>query len=133
MSDIAHSYNFLVREDHLDTFGHVNNAVYLELFEEARWDWITKNGYGLEEIKKTGLGPVVLEVHLVFKRELKLRQEITVDSTIMETKGKISTLKQEMRDKDRNLCCEAVFTFALFDLNKRKIVTPTEQWKKALS
>jgi thioesterase-3 len=28
-----------VRGYHLDLFGHVNNARYLEFLEEARWDW----------------------------------------------------------------------------------------------
>jgi thioesterase III len=27
----------LIREEHLDTFGHVNNARYLEIFGQARW------------------------------------------------------------------------------------------------
>ncbi len=43
------SYDVLILESHLDTFGHVNNAAYLTLFEESRWDFITKNGYGLKE------------------------------------------------------------------------------------
>ena len=54
-----HIYEFLVKEQHLDSFGHVNNAVYLTLFEEARWDLVTQNGYGLEETAKRKLGPVI--------------------------------------------------------------------------
>ncbi len=33
----AHEYHLLILEKHLDTFGHVNNASYLEILEEARW------------------------------------------------------------------------------------------------
>ena len=43
----VHDYQLVIREQHLDTFGHVNNAKYLEILEEARWDLITGNGYGL--------------------------------------------------------------------------------------
>ncbi len=46
----------VIREQHLDTFGHVNNARYLELFEQARWDFITDNGFGLEQVKASGTG-----------------------------------------------------------------------------
>ena len=34
-------YHTQIKEKDLDTLGHVNNAKYLELFEEARWDFIT--------------------------------------------------------------------------------------------
>lgn len=33
-----------VRNYHLDGYGHVNNARYLEFFEEARWAFIEKQG-----------------------------------------------------------------------------------------
>jgi len=32
----------------------MNNATYLTLFEEARLDLITKNGYGMDKIAATG-------------------------------------------------------------------------------
>ena len=51
-------YTVMIKENHLDTFGHVNNAAYLTLYEEARWDFITKNGYGLEVIQNEKKGPM---------------------------------------------------------------------------
>jgi hypothetical protein len=35
MLDHKHEYEALIHERHLDTFGHVNNAAYLEILEEA--------------------------------------------------------------------------------------------------
>lgn len=57
-------YEVVIRESHLDTFGHVNNATYLTLFEEARWDIVRSRGFGLDDIKRTGLGPTLLEVNV---------------------------------------------------------------------
>ena len=128
-----HIYKFQVKEHHLDTFAHVNNAVYLQLFEEARWDWITANGYGLEEVRSSGLGPVILEIKINFKRELKLRRQITINTYVSDAACKICTLKQEMIDEEGRLCCAAEFSFGLFDLNKRKLVNPTDKWLKAIS
>ena len=132
MTTPDHTYKLLIKEHHLDTFGHVNNAAYLELFEEARWDWITNNGYGLDKIRETGLGPVVLELTLSFRREITLRKEITVQTFVLEYKGKISKIRQEMIDSNGTLCCEATFTFGLFDTVKRRLVSPTEAWLRAL-
>jgi acyl-CoA thioester hydrolase len=65
-------------ESHIDTFGHVNNAAYLEILEEARWDLITRNGYGLDEVQRRRIGPIVLDVHLRFVRELRNRQAVII-------------------------------------------------------
>ena len=43
-------YPLTILEKHLDSFGHVNNATYLHLYEEARWDFITKRGFGLARV-----------------------------------------------------------------------------------
>jgi len=132
VADPNHIYVLKILEHHLDTFGHVNNATYLELFEEARWDWITKNGYGVDKVQSLKLGPVVLEIQISFRKELKLRNEITIESFLEEYRGRIATVKQHMKDSQGSICCTATFTFGLFDLNARKLVPPTEEWLKAL-
>ena len=41
------SHQVKIKEAHLDTLGHVNNAVYLVLFEEARWAYLEEKKYSL--------------------------------------------------------------------------------------
>lgn len=127
-----HRYSKQILEHHLDSFGHVNNATYLELFEEARWDLITNNGFGLQEIQKTKMGPVILEVNLKFMKELKNRESITIVTELIEQGKKIGKLRQQILLGDNSLSAEAIFTFALFDLKERKLLEPTPQWKKAI-
>ncbi len=122
----------LIREMHLDTFGHMNNAMYLQLFEQARWDLITQNGYDLNKIHQAKQGPVILDVYLKFAKELKLREEITITTELLEYKGKTGKIKQQMLKANGSLAAEAVFTFGLFDLQTRKLIEPTEEWKKAI-
>ncbi len=121
------SYPVVIKESYLDTFGHVNNATYLILFEEARWDFITKNGYGLKKIQETGLGPTILEINIRFKKEIRLREEIIIETQIVFYKNKIGKLLQKMMRGD-DVCCEAEFTIGLFSLHERKLVTPTKEW-----
>ncbi len=128
----VHEYPVLVLEHHLDSFGHVNNAAYLEILEEARWDLITANGYGLDEVHRRKTGPTVLELHLRFVREIRNRQRVTVRSWIASYSGKIGTLAQQIVDEAGSLCCDAVFTIGLFDLTARKLVRPTPEWIAAL-
>ena len=57
-----HKTKIELRFADIDAFGHVNNAVYLTLFEEARWEFVTNRGYGLKQIQEKQQGPVILAV-----------------------------------------------------------------------
>lgn len=128
-----HLYTFplTIQETYLDVFGHVNNATYLTLFEEARWDIITKNGYGLKKIMDTGIGPVILEIHIKFSRELRLRDEIIIETHIISHTKKVAKMMQKMI-RNGEVCCTAEFTVGLFSLKERKLVHPTPEWMAAM-
>jgi thioesterase-3 len=127
-----HEYPVLIRESHLDVFGHVNNAKYLEIFEEARWDWITRNGFGLKEIRERGIGPVVLEANLRFQREAVNRESMVVKSRTLAYDGKIGKVEQVLMRADGKPSCTGLFTIALFDTKARKLIAPTPEWLKAV-
>jgi len=128
----VHAYSIQIKERDIDFYGHVNNAVYLILYEEARWDMITSQGYSAKKIKETGYGPVVLEVNVKYLKELNLRDEIIIKSQVADYTKKIFCLKQEIW-RGEEICSLAEFKMALFDLNLRKIIHPTEAWLKAIS
>jgi YbgC/YbaW family acyl-CoA thioester hydrolase len=132
MKPLNHEYRLLIVEGHLDTFGHVNNAKYLELFEEARWDLITARGYGIEKIRETRLGPVILEARLKFRREVRNRENILIRSELVSYERTIATLLQRLEKEDGSLACEATFLIGLWDIDERKLVLPTPEWSKAV-
>jgi thioesterase-3 len=125
-------YDLMIKESHLDTFGHVNNAKYLEILEEARWDLISKNGFGLKDIMTKKIGPVILEVNLKFRKELKLREKIKVITQCTKHEGKIGYINQKIINEKGEDSAIAVFTYALFDLTSRKIIDPIPEWLKAI-
>lgn len=124
-------YEVVIRESHLDSFGHVNNAAYLTLFEEARWDFITRNGYGLQRVQELQQGPIVLELNIKFKNEITLREKIRITLELVNSRGKISHFRQEMIKQDGTVATELELTFGLFDLKTRRLIDPTPEWKKA--
>jgi thioesterase III len=126
-----HQYAYVIKETCLDSFGHVNNAAYLTLLEEARWDLVTKNGYGLDVIKKTGLGPTVLSINLNFSRELHARDEVVIETKMDAYERKIGKLSQRIM-RNGEVCCEANFVIGLFCMTERKLVLPTDAWLRAV-
>lgn len=131
MSNV-HEVQVLIRESHLDTFGHVNNATYLQLYEEARWDLITGRGFGLETVQRTRTGPVILEVRVQFRRELTNRELVTIRTELLSYEGKIGQMLQKVLKQDGSLASEATFVFGLMDLDKRRLIEPTPEWRKAV-
>jgi YbgC/YbaW family acyl-CoA thioester hydrolase len=122
-----------IKEFHLDSFGHVNNAAYVQLYEEARWDFITKNGFGLERIQREQKGPVLLDLQVRFKRELKNRERIRITSQTIEIKNsKILVLEQKMHKSDGKIASEATFTVGFFDLRERKLIDSGPDWLRAV-
>jgi thioesterase-3 len=125
-------YSVLIKEHHLDTFGHVNNATYLELLEEARWEFLNAHGINLKTIHDEGIGPIVLECHINFLKELRLRQPIVIESQMISFEKKIGVMRQDIMDEQRNLCSHAKMTFGVFDMSTRKLILPTVQWLLAI-
>lgn len=127
-------YKSLVQETYLDVYGHVNNAKYLELYEQARWHWLAEAGLTHKDLLVSGVGPVILKVELHFLKELKARQNFEIHTFSQSYKGKIFTLKQDLYLSEiQDKASTATFTGGLFDLKARKLIQPTPQWLELMS
>lgn len=131
MNAEIHQYPLTIQETDLDLYGHVNNTSYLILFEQARWDLITKNGWGLKKINEMKQGPVILELNLRFHKELNARDEIIIQTQMNSYLKKIGKMTQKMLRGDE-LCCTLDVTFGLFDLKERKLLLPNAEWLKGI-
>ena len=127
------TYELQIKEAHLDTFGHVNNAKYLELYEEARWDIIAHRDFGMDQIKERKMGPVLLEVNLKFKKELRNREVIKIVSKCKEmTHPLILGFEQSMIKENGDVASTVEMTVGLMDMKARKLIRPTPEWLYAI-
>ena len=83
---ITSVFKLTVRGYELDSFGHVNNAVYLQYAEEAKWHFFSESNT-LGVIEGLGLFPIILENNLRYMHEIKLHDEVRIE-TSWSTKGK---------------------------------------------
>lgn len=74
-------YNFSVRGYELDSYGHVNHAVYLNYLEQARWELFRNLGL-LGYFHENDLLLVVIDVHVRYSREISLFDEVIVRTGI---------------------------------------------------
>jgi len=84
-----------VRGYELDSFGHVNNAVYLNYLEQARWELVKEVGL-LAEMKEKSLFAVVTSLTIKYIRELKLFDNIEIISKFTVARAPFLTFKHEI-------------------------------------
>lgn len=78
-----------VRGYELDSFGHVNNAVYLNYGETAIWNFIRTAGL-MDATIGSGFFPVVLESTQRYIRELRIFDEVRIESEFHGSSGLVT-------------------------------------------
>jgi acyl-CoA thioester hydrolase len=111
-----------VRGYELDTQGHLNQAVYLQYSEHARWELLRAAGIQQNALVESGIGPVVLEVNIKYLRELRGGDEVEVTCEPGWSAGKVFQFKQQIIKKDGTVCAEIVLVGGVLDLRERKLV-----------
>jgi acyl-CoA thioester hydrolase len=106
------------------------NAAYLGASEDCRMSFLANNGFTMEEFRKRALGPVVLEDKFVYKKELRLLENFSVDLALlaMTRDGRRMKLRNTFRRETDGAEMAVVESVVLwFDLRERRpVVPPTE-------
>ena len=79
IKNFPHRMSLIVRGYELDSYGHVNNAVYLQYFEQARWEFMKDQGL-LDKINEQKLFLVVVDAHVRYMRESNLFDELVIET-----------------------------------------------------
>lgn len=119
---MSHSTRIKIRGYHLDFYGHVNNARYLEFLEEARWAYLEEGldlGFWLER----GLGFVVAAVTINYRRPAGLGAVLEVRSQVTRLGGKSAVIHQDVVDAATgSAVADADVTFVIVDTATGKAV-----------
>lgn len=94
-------YQLSVRGYELDSYNHVNNAVYLNYYEQARWDIMRKTGL-LDKLVADGVFLVVTEINIRYSKEACLFDEIKI-ITQVENSGPYIVFRQKIINSDTGI------------------------------
>ena len=83
---MTHTTHIKVRGYHLDFYGHVNNARYLEFLEEARWS-LLEGSVDLAQWQARGLGFVVAAITINYRRPVGLGSVLEVRTEVAKVGG----------------------------------------------
>lgn len=125
-------YERRIRETDLDFLGHVNHAKYLSMLEEARWEMISDRGYGLGQLQKAMISPVILQVNIQYKKEICNRERIVIETHTKMPSSKVGTLEQIVRNENGDIAAIATITYGIMDLEQRGLIHPPTTWLEAI-
>ena len=111
-----------VRGYELDTQGHLNQAVYLQYAEHARWELLRAAGLPQDKLLASGVGPVALESTIKFRRELRAADRTTVTCRFVFGTGKTFQVAQQILREDGTTAAEVTGVAGLLDLASRKLL-----------
>lgn len=128
----VHSTRIRVRGYHLDLYGHVNNARYLEFLEEARWGFI-EQAMGLSWWHDQGLGFVVASLTINYRRPAGLGLDLEIRSRMARLGGKSAVIHQDVIDAATGeLVADADVTFVIVSLKTGRPVALAGELREAL-
>jgi thioesterase-3 len=117
---VKHTARIKVRGYHCDFYGHVNNARYLELLEEARWQFL-EDGLDLAYWKQRNMGFVVASVTINYRRPAGLGAVLDITSEMARLGGKSGIIRQEVTSAETGkIVADADVTFVVIDLKTGK-------------
>ncbi len=121
-----------VRSSHIDMFGHVNNARYIEFLEWGRVQVAEDHGIDLPAMAAQGIGPAVVHLEINYRKEASMGDILIIHSQPVEIKNdKVGIIEQTITNKKTGeVICDALVTFVMFDLRQRKSVPMPDSMKK---
>ncbi|MET8569936.1 acyl-CoA thioesterase [Streptomyces sp. NPDC004783] len=123
-----------VRGYETDTQGHLNQAVYLNYAEHARWSLLRAAGIRQADLVARGVGPVALETTIRFLRELLAGDEVEVTCAFEWGEGKTFRMRQDIRrSDDGTVAAEIEAVGGLMDLRERRLLADPRQRFKELA
>ncbi|AXR62624.1 acyl-CoA thioesterase [Leptospira mayottensis] len=116
-----HSTQITIRWDELDPNQHVNNKNFQGYLDEARMRAMRDWGFSMEKLKTQGFVPVILSIHLDFKREINYPETITVESDLfIKTPIRAVFVQRIICQSSQTLSCNASTDWVILNSNSKR-------------
>lgn len=122
-----------VRGYETDTQGHLNQSVYLQYAEHARWSVLQASGIRQSTMVDRRIGPVTIETTIRYRRELRAGDEVEVSCAFVWGEGRTFRVEQTIRKADGTVAAEVSAVGGLLDLTERKLLKDPRAAFRALA
>lgn len=129
---MTHKTKIKVRGYHIDLYGHVNNARYLEFLEEARWAMLDDT-VDHEKWHTAGYGLAVVNININYKHPANMGDDLEILSSVSKIGNKSIIFDQRIvLASDSTPVADALVTFVLVNRKTGRAITLTGEIYKNL-
>ena len=122
-----------VRGYHLDGYGHVNNARYLEFMEEGRWDYFDQHPAMIKELHQAGRAFVVVNLNIDYLAAARHGDDLEIMTGIVNVGERSGLCHHRIVRKDGTVIAQADLTFVLLDMRANKAAAIEGEVRDALA
>ena len=116
-----------VRTYECDMYGHVNNAIYLNYLEYARYEYLRDIGFDFPAITLAGYGIFVARIEIDYKTPARTDDDLTIKTWPIKTGAVSGALGQEIR-RGGELLIKARVTWAFVNAKTGAPVKIPKEW-----
>jgi len=123
---MTHTSHIEVRTYELDSYNHVNNAVYLNYLEYSRMDFLRAVGFNYLALFEEGYMLYVSHINIKYKYSARLYEKLSIECTPTKL-GKVSgTFFQVIKNEQGIVCAEADVTWGCVDKTGKPAKVPEQ-------
>lgn len=124
-----------IRWSDLDPNFHLRHSVYYDWGALCRIDFLNENGLTTQLMQQMQFGPILFREECVFKKEIRLGDQVSVNLRILRSKKDFSrwSIQHQVKKVDGTLSAILTVDGAWIDAAKRKLTIPPEQVHEAFN
>ncbi len=112
-----------IRWADIDANNHLRHSVYFDYAAAMRIRLLSDHGLTTKKLDEFRVGPILFREEILFKKEVRLEDSVTVDVEILKATANFSrwSLRHNYYKNGDTLCAVLTIDGAWLDLDKRKL------------
>ncbi len=125
---MSYSIPLHIRWADIDANRHLRHSVYYDFAAAMRMNYLNSHGLTTEKLIEFQVGPILFREEAVFKREVKLEDQVRIDVHLFKAMPDYSrwSLRHHVTKPDGTVCTIITVDGAWMDLTKRKLTIPND-------
>jgi acyl-CoA thioester hydrolase len=127
--------SFTVRWADCDANGHMRNTAYSEYAIDVRVGFLDAHGFGFEQFRECGFGPVLLREEIDYLREVKMNETVEVDFKVLglSADGARFRVQHDFTKANGKPAARIILDGGWMDMRIRRLAPPPEALAKAFA
>ncbi len=126
---MSYKIKFHTKWADFDANKHMRHSAFNDYAAEARLRFLNENGFSISLMEEHNIGPVLFSENTIFRREIKLGEDIEVELFLeaASKKGERFKIKHILYRQDGVVAATILVYIAWIDISKRKLTMPPNE------